>query len=149
MYEAYQVRPNDTIENIAQMLGVTANMLREINGLAPNYRLTPGEVIVVPGTKKQAFSVYTVKAGDNMYSIARNFNIPLDTLLQLNGLDKEDYIYPNQEILVPSADVNFYVTKEGNTLDDVAKALNTTKRKFIEENDVIYLMPDQLFYSRK
>jgi LysM repeat protein len=148
MYEAYQVRPNDTIESIARALGVAANVISEINGLAPNYRLTPGEVIVIPSAGQQAFSTYMVKAGDNMYNIAKSFNVPLDTLLQINGLNPNDYIYPNQELLVPKGDANVYTTKQGDTLDDVAEFLKTNKQMTVEENDQIYLMPGQTFSMR-
>ncbi len=148
MYDTYQIKAGDTLENIAQSLGITVNILREINGLSTNHRLTPGEVIVVPVSNKGPFRSYTVKTGDTMYGIANRFGIPLDTLLQVNGLNKDDYIYPNQEILVPRENSNFYVTKEASTIDDVVKALKTTKQDFVNQNAVIYLQPDQLFYSQ-
>jgi len=149
MYDAYQVKPSDTLENIAQNLGVTVDILREINGLSSEYHLTPGEVIVIPVTNKNPFRTYIVKSGDSLYAIANRFGIPLDTLLQVNGLDKDEYIYPNQELLVPRGNINLFVTKEGSTLDDVVKALNTTKEAFVNQNPVVYLQADQLFYSQK
>lgn len=49
----------------------------------------------------QKTTVYVVKKGDTPYSIARKYNIKLDQLLKMNGLDDKAKIYPDQELKVP------------------------------------------------
>ena len=63
--------------------------------------------------KKQ---ITTIEKGDNLYSIARRYNINPDLLAILNGLNSDDYIYPNQQILIPKSNYSYYVTKQGDTL---------------------------------
>ena len=46
-------------------------------------------------------TVYVVKKGDTPYSIARKYNIKLDQLLRMNGLDDQAKIYPGQELNIP------------------------------------------------
>ncbi|WP_293656548.1 LysM peptidoglycan-binding domain-containing protein [Anaeromicrobium sp.] len=41
------------------------------------------------------YDTYTVKAGDTLWSIARNYNMTVLKLMELNGL-KGSLIYPNQ-----------------------------------------------------
>ncbi len=45
------------------------------------------------------FDTYTVRSGDNLWSIAKLFNMTVDELMKLNGL-KDSLIYPNQIIKV-------------------------------------------------
>ena len=72
-----------------------------------------------------------------MYAIAKENNIDLDTLLKYNGLNKNDYIYPNQEILIPSS--RTYITKENDTVKDVIDRLNID----IDKLGNLYLLQDQ------
>jgi LysM repeat protein len=46
-YEIYQVRPGDTIENIASRFGVTAQSIRSVNGLAASAQVAPGQSLAV------------------------------------------------------------------------------------------------------
>ena len=45
---------------------------------------------------------YTVKEGDNLYRIAKNFDIPLTSLLSANGLTKDSIIFPDETLTIPS-----------------------------------------------
>ena len=47
------------------------------------------------------FEYYTISKGDSLYGIARRYNINPELLAGLNGLSMDDYIYPDQEILIP------------------------------------------------
>lgn len=109
-----------------------------------------GELIIVPNTMKNDwFDIYVVKKGDNLYSIADNYNISLNDLLNINGLDKENYIYPGQEVLVPKDNVNIFITKDNDTLRSASDNLGLNLEMMLEQNDNIYLMPEQLLVYRK
>ena len=76
------------------------------------------------------------------------FNIDPNTLLMINGLNKTDYIYPNQEILVPNNNVVIYITKEGDTMDDVLNNLEVDLDTLIKENNKIFIEEDQLMIHK-
>ncbi len=40
-----------------------------------------------------------LKKGDNLYNIARRYNTDYNLLALLNGINVDDYIYPNTTIL--------------------------------------------------
>ena len=149
MFEVYNVKSGDTIEIISQKYNITPNNLYKLNGLRNDYVLREGSNIVVPKTGNSYFSYYTVKNGDSLYKIAKEYNVNYELLEILNGLKNEDYIYPNQVIAVPSAGVNVYITKEGDTLNGVIKGIKANPMLLLNENPNIYLTPDQIIVYKE
>ena len=149
MYKIYQVEYGDTIENIANKTGTTANNIKNINGIVSNQELVVGSLIIVPKEENILFERYIVKKGDSIYSIARVNNIDVSTLLLLNGLNKDDYIYPEQEIIIPKNDVVVYVTREGDTIDGIITNLGIDADTFNRENERIFVLGDQLVVHKK
>lgn len=149
MYKIYQVEYGDTIDVIASKTGTTTNNIKDINGINSDSDLVVGSLIIVPKMENQIFETYTVKKGDSIYSIARTYNVDPSTLYLLNGLNKNDYIYPNQEITIPKKDVIVYVTKEGDTIDMIANNLGIDANTLNRENERIFVLPDQLVVHKK
>ena len=146
MYKVYQVSSRDTWEDIARKFHTSIETLQELNGMT---MLIPGGMIVVPTVEESTFfTVYTVK-GDNLYDIARKWNTSVDVLLSANGLEKEDYLYPGQELLIPKEGYQMAITKEGDTLRSVATKLGTSGENLFQTNEKIYLLPDQLLVVKK
>ncbi len=148
MYSIYQVQVGDTLDTIAQKIGTTKQILLTINGLTDT-NLTPGNYIVIPMNVNLPFSTYTVKKGDNIYEIARRYGVDYETLLEINGLNADDYIYPEQEIIVPNQNFNVYVTRENDSLATVSAKLGANQGEIIRDNATIYLLPEQLILYHK
>lgn len=142
MYKVYKIVAGDTLESIAKKFNTTIKQLQEIND--KDY-VTIGEMIVVPNnTKNDWFEVYTVKKGDNLYAIAQKYNMSLVDLLNINGLDKDKYIYPGQEIMVPKNNIKVIITKENETINSASKRLGLNTEELLYQNDNVYLLPEQL-----
>ena len=148
MYSIYQIQVGDTLDTIANKVGTTKQILLKFNGLTDT-NLIPGNYIVIPMNINLPFTTYMVKKGDNMYEIARKYGVDYETLLEINGLNKDDYIYPNQEIIIPNTNFNIYVTKDNDSLATVAAKLDASQVDLIRDNATIYLLPDQLILYRK
>lgn len=148
MYSIYQIQVGDTLDTIANKVGTTKQILLTINGITDS-NLIPGNFIVIPMNVNLPFTTYVVKKGDNIYEIARNYGVEYETLLEINGLGKDDYIYPEQEIIIPNKDFNIYVTKENETLALVAQKLGAEQTDIIRDNATIYLLPEQLILYKK
>lgn len=149
MYDIYMVKEGDSIDSIANNYGTTVGILKQINGIFNDYGIMPGTQIVVPVVKKQPYQYYTVKKGDNMYEIAKENDIDYSLLLQLNGLDEGDYIYPNQTIMLPKKGLSIYMTMNDDTLDYVLKKLGITVDELLKENENVYLRPEQILVFRE
>lgn len=149
MFRIYTVKSGDTIESIAESIGINSNFLRAINGLNDNYIIQEGTQIIVPFKEEGNFDKYIVQKGDTIYEIARKYDVDVKDLLMLNGLEQEDYIYPNQEILVPSQNLGIYITREGDSIQNVEKKLNISFENLRRKNQQIYLVPEQLIVYEK
>ena len=148
MYEIYTIQNGDTIEIIAQKLGIDPTILYQINGLTPNYVPSAGTNIIIPQRRNNNFSYYTIKKGDNLYTIAKHYNIDVNTLAKLNGLNISDYIYPNQRLIIPKSGYSFYITKDGDTLEIVRDKFNKNWEDILKYNETIYLLPGQLMINK-
>lgn len=149
MFNKYITRSGDSLEMIANKLNISLEKLQKVNNLYYLGELRAGSEIIIPDDSKAYFNYYTIEKGDSIYEIARRYNINPSLLAAMNGLKNEDYIYPGQEILIPKNNFSFYLTAEGDTLEMVANVFNKTKSQVLDENQTIYLLPDQLIVSKK
>lgn len=148
MFESYIIKSGETLELIAKKFNTTEELLMDINNIDNSKLLRAGNEIVVPKNKEKYFEYYVIEKGDNLYQIALKYNINPELLANLNGLTMSDYIYPNQELLIPKSGYSYYITMDGDTLDIVASRFRTTKEELIKENETIYLAPDQLLAKK-
>lgn len=144
MYQIYQIMPGETIESIANKLGITEQKLREINGLSDNLIVRPGSSIIVPVQNQGGYQTYIVKKGDSIYSIANQYGVDYKTLYSINGLKENEYIYPNQEIMVPVGSNRVYVVEKGDTIESIIKKTGSNINDLMGKNNQIKLEEDQL-----
>ena len=95
------------------------------------------------------FTYYTIEKGDNLYEIARKYNINPKLLAAINGIKDDEYIYPNQELLIPKSGYSYYITAEGDTLSGVSEAFKTSPENMLKYNRTIYLLPDQILVYKR
>ena len=142
MYDTYVIEENDTINSISSKFNTSPEVIYQLNGYVLD--IVPGNTLVVPRVTSNYFDYYKVNKGDTLYKIASDNKIDANLLAQLNGLNKSDYIYPNQTLLIPKAGSILYFTAVGDTLSEIAKGLNVSIDKLVSQNDNIYLQPEQL-----
>ena len=65
-------------------------------------------------------------------------------MLKLNGLEKEDYIYPEQNIIIPNMRYQFYITQPNDTLTTISENLNKEINELLQTNENIMVEPDQI-----
>ena len=94
------------------------------------------------------YTLYTIEKGDNLYNIAKKYNINVVLLSAINGIKEDEYIYEGQEILIPKGNYKYYITVEGDTLDIVKDKFETDMDTIINTNN-IYLLPGQLIVTKK
>ena len=148
MYTIYEVKSGDTLESVANNLGIAPDVLATLNGLNVTDTLTPNTYIVVPSGNSM-FNRYTIQKGDTIYEIARKYNVNSVQLAKLNGLKEGEYIYPGDAIYVPKQNTGFYITNDGDTLNYVTNTLQISANSLANQNPTIYLLEDQLIVYKK
>lgn len=149
MFESYRLEKNDDLFSVAQKYNTTVKTLQDINNIYYLEDIREGMEIIVPLESKDYFNYYVVEKGDSLYAISKRYNINPELLASINGLNMDDYIYPNQQLLIPKNGYSYYITAEGDTIDEVIKIFNSNKDKFLNENKTIYLMAGQLLVNKK
>jgi len=144
MFKIYRIMQGDTLETISRNLGINLDELKRINGIIGNPILIPGTNLIIPNREDSTYIIYTVKKGDTIYDIARKNNIDRHILLLINGLDEDDYIYPDEQILIPNENVGLYLTEEGDTISSISENLSIRPTEMLDMNDTIFLSPNQI-----
>ena len=155
----YTVKKGDSLYSIAKKYNTTVQEIINLNYLKTN-KLSIGQVLRIPEMytpEDQMFMPsyinYTVKNGDNLYSIARKYNIDINTLMKDNGLTSnilkigqvlkirttteeieecfgEDYTPSKTESNIS------YIVKSGDSLYSIAKKYNTTVDTIKKKNNL-------------
>ncbi|MEX0696975.1 MAG: LysM peptidoglycan-binding domain-containing protein, partial [Dongiaceae bacterium] len=93
----YTVIPGDTVYIVANRFKVPVRDMIEANGLAPPYRLRPGQRLVVPERR-----MYVARAGDTIDGVSRLYGVDRSTLIRLNGIGEPYAIRDGQRLLLPA-----------------------------------------------
>ena len=114
--------------------------IKKINNLYNN-DIYKGQVLILKDNNEIDeinTEIYTVKKGDTLYSIAKDKNISLDELKELNNLKSND-LYIGDQIIVPSIEsyndeYEIYIVKKGDSLWKIAKDNNININDLIKVN---------------
>ena len=104
-YLIYVVKEGDSLYSIAKKYGMNVNDLITLNNLTTNV-LSIGQQLRIVSNKDNAIPIgsscygegyvqpsyvtYTVKKGDNLYSIAKKYNVSVDSIVKLNNLSSSN-----------------------------------------------------------
>ena len=123
----YEVQRGDTLYSIAAKYGLTVEELKESNNLDTNI-LSIGQLLNIP-TKEEVASnnTYTVKKGDSLYSIAREFNTTVDEIKRINNLIS-NLLSIGQELKLPTNQSleTTYTVQKGDSLYSIARKFDNT-----------------------
>ncbi|SDS40091.1 membrane-bound lytic murein transglycosylase D [Halopseudomonas xinjiangensis] len=87
---SYKVKPGDNLWLIARKHGISVSNIQQHNKLKGS-ALTVGQTLSLPGATLAVASgprkhTYVVRAGDSLYSIARQFKVGIDSIRKWNAL---------------------------------------------------------------
>lgn len=103
-FTQYTVKAGDTLFNISQAYNVRWDSIAQINNLSEPYVLHAGQSLKIPQatTSQVSGKIYTIKTGDTLASIAKQYNITVDDIIAVNpNLQKSELITPGQVIKLP------------------------------------------------
>ena len=138
-YDTYVVKSGDTLYQIASRYNTSVNELMSINNLSSNI-LSIGQKLLVPQITTQPpvgnEITYTVKSGDNLYSIANKYGISVNELKNYNNLTS-NLLSIGQILKIPTASEGItYIVKSGDNLYSIANKYNTTVDEIKKKNNL-------------
>ena len=104
-------KSGDTLLKISKQYGVPLKELMYKNNLNDATRIIEGKAIVIPLKNKEKDykadnPIYKVVEGDTLYKIARNYNVNLQDIIDLNNLGNNSFLELGQIILLPKGAIN-------------------------------------------
>lgn len=183
-WQEYVVKKGDTLDVIAKNYGANATRIKTINNiktanLIPGQRLqiplsradsnttysTPEKIIAEQTAPKENAknNYYTVKSGENLWSIAKAQNTTVGALAQLNNLSDKSALQSGQKLIVlnqvaalgsTASNANeaattrqlSYTIKSGDTLGKIAAKYDVSVKQIMQWNkikDETNIRPDQ------
>lgn len=116
----YTVQTGDTLIGIADRLSVSADDIAALNDFNAQHRVQLGQTINVPAkaaaklnnsatkttTSTNRPTSYTVKAGDGLISLVKQFDLSTRELAKANNLSPTDNLLVGQKLTIPNAGAN-------------------------------------------
>ena len=118
-WQAYRMRPNETLPQVAAKYGMSVETLRAVNGIGARAKVPAGHTLLVPSQSASTEAVaslsqavfttvpsgrtfyYTAKRGDRLAVIAVRYGVTMQELKSWNGLTK-DALVAGQKLRVTS-----------------------------------------------
>ncbi len=136
-YLIYTIKPGDNLYNIAKNYGITLEELINFNEQDTTL-LNIGEQLLIPIKDNYASNniTYVVKPGDTLYSIAKRYNMNVDTLMDFNNLSN-NLLKIGDVLFIPSTNnYQTYVVRTNDTLESIANKFNTTVENIMKTNNL-------------
>jgi LysM repeat protein len=119
-WQAYRMRANETLNQVASRVGMSVETLRAVNGIGSRARVPAGHLLLVPAERGRVGAAdaslqgavftavpqgrtffHTVRRGETLSSIARRYGVGTDELRSWNGLS-QSAIRAGQQLRVTS-----------------------------------------------
>lgn len=159
------MKSGDTLSTIADKYNTTAKVIKEANQIASN-QIRVGSYLFVPTSVKDekayALSVsnrlaktqsvprgqyqltHTVNSGESLWTIAKQYNVPYQSLAKWNGMAPKDALRKGQKLVIwkdskPTSGVIRTVTykvRSGDTLSGIANKFKVKTADIVKWNDL-------------
>jgi murein DD-endopeptidase MepM/ murein hydrolase activator NlpD len=120
----HKVTKGDTLWSITKQYNISLESILVLNNIKDKDALSIGQIVKIYQDNLSAadYAMHTVKKGDTLWSIARQYNLSLDLILATNNIANSELISIGQEMKIPSH------------IDAVAET-NIVDQAVVNEND--------------
>ncbi len=156
----YEVKPGETLGELARRFGVSQGAIKKANGLLSD-RLFAGQTLWIPGAEMEVRlaqapavggssasvrspsgselpSTHVVERGETLSEIARRHGTTVKALQEANGLTGS-VIYPGQRLRVPAGrggGSETYTVRRGDSLSRIAASFGVSVEALREANNL-------------
>lgn len=95
----YAVEPGDTLSSLARTFNTTVENILKFNRIRNPDLIYIGQELEIPLPPPESL-IYTVRPGDTLNRISREYQVPVGDLIEFNYLSDPYTIYPGQQLVV-------------------------------------------------
>ena len=143
-YGEYVVKSGDSLYSIGRKYGYTPQQLIDYNNLDSTV-LSVGQVLKIPTVSSDLeqtnYIEYTVKSGDNLYSIGRKYGVSPQELINYNNLTS-NLLCIGQTLKIPTSSSGTnttyieYTVKSGDNLYSIGRKHGYTAQELMNYNNL-------------
>ena len=143
-YSEYVVKSGDSLYSIGRKYGYTPQQLIDYNNLDSTV-LSVGQVLKIPTVSSDLeqtnYIEYTVKSGDNLYSIGRKYGVSPQELINYNNLTS-NLLSIGQTLKIPTSSSGTnttyieYTVKSGDNLYSIGRKHGYTAQELMNYNNL-------------
>lgn len=164
-WDHYLIESGDSLASIAKRYQTRVDVLQKVNNLRGT-QIIAGKSLLIPrnpdalgnfpapnlattATTPSIPSSYRIRSGDNLWSIARRFDLRSADIALWNGMDQDAILRPGQILnLVPdgrsassspeqkSQAASSYIVRSGDSMASIAARFNTNLKTLLEQNNL-------------
>ena len=173
-YYVHTVKSGDTLYSMAKAYGVSEEAIKEVNPMAAD-GLKLDQTIKIPVAdnavadakeskkRKKEFVEHKIRGGETLYSIARDYNIPVATIREDNPEINPQFLKIGESLWIRRSDMgsssekqaqaemdayaqalndavddgfDYYVVKPGETIYSLSRRFGISEKDFAANNDV-------------
>ena len=102
----YTVQTGDSLTGIAAEFEVEWQDIAAANDIQEPYTIYRGQRLVIPGVSPtpvptEELTIHVVQTGETLFSIAVQYGVTVQAILEANQLNDPDLIYRGQELVIP------------------------------------------------
>ena len=143
------VQAGDTLAEIAYKYGTTVDSIVRLNNIQNPNLIYVGQRLIIrttensQGNEESSTVYYTVKSGDTLSNIARQYNVTVQSIASENNISNPNLIYVGQTLVIETVryDVHatgktIYLVRFGDTLSEIAQKYGTTVNELVRLNNI-------------
>jgi LysM repeat protein len=109
---SHRIQPGETLTQIARQHGLTVDDLIQLNSIQNPDQIYAGDDILLSESEGSGDlddvivgdTVYEIRSGDSLTSIAQAFDVKLSELLAVNEIENVDLIFAGDFLIIPTGD---------------------------------------------
>ena len=145
----YVIKSGDTLSEIAEEYDVSVEELVEWNNISNPNDIYAGEILKIytngsDDSGNGGSISYTVQSGDTLSTIAEEYGVTVEELVEWNNISNPDDIYVGEVLKIYTNDSNdsgdggsiSYTVQSGDTLTSIAATFDVTIEELQQWNDI-------------
>ncbi|MCK8817574.1 LysM peptidoglycan-binding domain-containing protein [Natroniella sulfidigena] len=160
--DVYTVQSGDSLYEISEKVDVPVEIIIDQNDISSPTNIYIGQRLVVTinfnyEDSSDSYTYHTIKTGEGLWSIAQEYDVTVEELIELNEIENSSELYVGEEILIPVNDNTeneeeeveqedestevvpqyfVHTVQEDEEINDIANTFGVSVSEILDTNDI-------------